>query len=510
MAKKSKSKEEIENIRKLADVNEAYLVGLLWNNPTENYSLYGNKLESSDFLHRQWGFYFGLGKKLYEKGLKKFDDISVNATVEEFGIRDLFDEYGGVETMYDLTNIVKENPINVESYFGFALKNKIIMNLVSLIGVKVIQDDGKYSYKEMSALEIAKYWQDRMNALAVDSTVSYDEENLYLPVDDFIDNLREQAGNIIPYHSSHILNRVVRGIPRGEVTMIGGFGNSGKSSFVVDKVLMAFLKDVDKTLIVLNEEGADKLRIKLLLSLINHEMRDRDNPVSFPRWKFNDIEKITAEENEILVKAFEKLSELMDGDEAKIKVVFMEQYTIRDLKNIVALHANRGYVNLIIDTHKVPDGYSTSSRWEAIVEATKEIYKFTRPESGGFNLRTVLTIQLADSHINDRFLGFDSIGEGKAMKNEASVLLMFRPLFTDEYDKLKPVRWVKSDLSPDKKYLKEPIELDKEKTYYVMFMPKNRFGGNTDSGQDCILLEPNFDFNSFREIGEVKIPRNYA
>ena len=308
-------------------------------------------------------------------------------------------------------------------------------------------------------------------------------------------------------------------IPKGTIfekdvfitqSIIGGFGNSGKSSFMVDKILMSCIHDVDKTLVVLNEEGADKLREKLLLSLINHEMRTtKGAKETFARWKFNKVDELTDSDIDLIKRTFAKWNELAEGDDAHIKVVFMEQYRIADLRNIVALHANRGYVNLIIDTHKVPDAYTQSARWEAIVEGTKEIYKMTRKESGGFNLRTVLTVQLADSHIGDRFLGYDAIGEGKAMKNEASVLLMYRPLFADEYDKIEPKRMVKSDLSGGK-WVQENVILDKNKTYYVMFIPKNRFGGNTDSGQDCILYEPNFDFNSFREVGTVKIDRNYA
>lgn len=314
---------------------------------------------------------------------------------------------------------------------------------------------------------------------------------------------------MMPYYNSKILNKVCQGIPRGEVTMIGGFGNSGKSSFMVDKVLMSCINDVDKTLVVLNEEGADKIREKIFLSLVNHVMRTEGEKMSFPRWKFHKVSEMTDDERDLIHRTFARWKELIDGEEAKIKIVFMEQYKIEDLRNIVALHANRGYVNLIIDTHKVPDQYTSSARWEAIVEATKEIYKFTRKEGGGFYLRTILTIQLADSHIGDRFLGYDAIGEGKAMKNEASVLLMYRPLFADEYDKLEVKKYVPSDLSPTG-YVQEKIPLNKAKTYYVLFIPKNRFGGNTDSGQDCILIEPNFEFNSFREVGEVKIERNYA
>lgn len=509
MTKESKGMTEVKSIKRLADVNESYLVGLMWANPTESYSLFGHKIESVDFIHKQWGFYFGLGLKLYKKGLEKYDDISVNTVVEEFGVRELFNEYGGLETMYDLINIVKSNPMNIEAYYDNVLKNKVIMSLMEFLGDKVILDTRGYSYKDMSAIQISSFWQDKLNQIAVNSVSNYEDENMYIDPDKFIQNLEEESGNMLPYYSSGILGNVVQGIPRGEVTMIGGFGNSGKTSFVVDKVLMSCVHDTDKTLIILNEESADKLREKLFLSLVNHEMRKEDKNIHFARWKFHRVEEMTEEDRELIRRTFKKWNDLTGGDEAHIKIVFMEQYRIDDLRNIIALHANRGYVNLIIDTHKVPDGYSQSARWEAVVEATKEIYKLTRKESGGFNLRTVLTIQLADSHIGDRFLGYDAIGEGKAMKNEASVLLMYRPLFADEYDKLEPKRMYRSDLNP-KDWITEIVELDKTKTYYVLFIPKNRYGGNTDSGQDCILYEPNFDFNSFREVGTVKIERNYA
>ncbi len=167
--KKLNPKDEVEAIRSLADVNESYLVGLMWANPIENYSLYGEKMESKDFLHKQWGFYFGLGKKLYQKGLKVFDDISVNATVMEFGTKDLFDKFGGLETMYELISIVKENDENVDAYFESLLKNKVIMALMEFLGNNVIHTTKTYNYKEMTATQISSYWQDKMNQIAVSS-----------------------------------------------------------------------------------------------------------------------------------------------------------------------------------------------------------------------------------------------------------------------------------------------------------------------------------------------------
>lgn len=501
---------EIESIKRLAGTNESYLVGLLWNSPFETYSGYSTKISVEDFLHPEWAFYFSLGLRLYKKGIKKFDDISVNATVEELGVRESFDKYGGYSVIVQLMNIVEDNTQNIEYYYDALLKNKVIMALIGLIGGKVLLKTDLYDYRELNAREISQYWQVQMNKIALDGVSSFDSENLYVKGSDFLKNLEKKADGVLRFANSHLLNSVVQGMPRGEVTMIGGFGNSGKSSFMTDKVLMSCIDDVDRTLVILNEEGADKLREKIFLSLVNHKMNKfgEEKRRNFDRKKLNRVSELNDEDRQLIFDTFEKLKELMDGDEAHIKIIFMEQYRIEDLKNIIAFHANLGYVNLIIDTHKVPDNYKSSSRWEAIVEATKEIYKLTRPESGGFNLRTLLTIQLADNHIKDKFLGYDSIGEGKAMKNEASILMMYRPIFDDEYDKLEPYRYVSSPLNKGG-YVKETYELDRDKTYYVMFIPKNRFGANTDGGQDAILYEARFLYNSFVEVGYVSIAREY-
>lgn len=509
--KLTKIDKEIKEIEEKADISEAYFVGLLWDNPLEEYSTYSSKTKSTDFLMKSWGFFFELGNILFKKGLKEFDDISVNITVKEIGMTNEFKEYGGIDKINELVEIVKGLGENAETYYESLVKNKVIVGLIDVVGNKVLLKRGKYDYKKMTASELSGFWLDKLSQIALDGISTYDSENLYIEANEFIDTLSERDGDMIKFSNSKYLNMITNGIPRGEVTMIGGFGNSGKSSFMTDKVLLSFLKSEDKTLVVLNEEPANKLREKLFLTLVNHEMNNFNDKTrrSFPRWKLNKIDTIDDDEKQLIYDTFDKWKELTEGDDAHIKIIYMEQYRIEDLKNIVTLYANRGYVNLIIDTHKVPDNYTASSRWEAIVEATKEIYKLSRSEGNGFNLRTVLTVQLADAHVRDKFLGFDAIGEGKAMKNEASIFLMYRPLFTDEIDKLEPYTFKKGLREKSGKATKVSVKLDPEKTYYVMFIPKNRFGSNTDNGQDCILYEARFDYNSFVEVGYVKIPRTY-
>src|SRR5690606_15952494 len=181
-----------------------------------------------------------------------------------------------------------------------------------------------------------------------------------------------------------------------------------------------------------------------------------------------------------------------------------------DLEKIVRFWSNRGYYNLLIDTHKVSDDSKHAKRWESFVEDAKTIYRFTRKNAGGLNLRTVLSRRLADSAMKKRFLTFDALSEGRAAKNEMATVMMFRTVFSDEFSDgkkaLKCYRLRKSDFTG--KYEKDYFDLDDEKTYYLLFTPKNRTGANTDNGQPVLILEADFNFNHFKEVGWVNVPKD--
>jgi hypothetical protein len=174
--------------------------------------------------------------------------------------------------------------------------------------------------------------------------------------------------------------------------------------------------------------------------------------------------KLQEEDKVKIRKAIKKLHELIDEEEGLIKVVFMEKYVIKDLEKIVRFWANRGYVNLVIDTHKVSDESKHEARWQTFVEDMKVIYRLTRKNAGGMNLRTVVTFQLADSAIKNRYLDFEAIGEGKASKNEASVMYMFRSAWSDEYEDGKEALECYRTLS------KTMAEFHEEKTYPMVYL----------------------------------------
>lgn len=519
MADKKVAQEEKEakRISEQAMINENYFDGLLWSNPTVYYADYSNTIEAEHLIHGVWRFFYDLGRRMYNDGVKKFDPITIQMKVKEYNVEKEFDKYGGLDTMEDSISLVKANSENIAYYAEKIEKNYIIRQLYDTFGSKVFKKQGKYDYTKLSKEQLVTYWQDKVNKISLTTTTGYEVENLIIDAEEFIRSIEEDAENMLPFHKSNMMNSITQGIAQGHVMMIGAFGNSGKSSMIADKIVMSYIANNEKAIVVLNEESANSFRQKIVLSILNHEVAGAKG---FNR-KHMTNGQLEESDKEQIRMAFAKMRELTEGEDAIIKIIFMSKYDMDDLERLVRYHANRGYHNLLIDTHKVSDNSRQDQRWATFVEDMKKIYRFTRKEAGGCNLRTVVTFQLADSHIRDRFLTADAMAEGKASKNEASVVMMFRPMFSDEYDgekrALKCHRWRKKTedemmLNPKdkKKFAKEEITLEKGKVYYLLFTPKNRFGNNTDNGQEVLVLEPNFNFNSFNEIGWTYVDKDFS
>lgn len=497
-------KREAEKINKSAEINEAYFIGLLWSSPFDTYSAYADTMSEDEFVHPIWSFFFEVGKRMYKEGIKNFDDITVHTKIKEYNVMDTFEEYGKMRQIDDAVDIVKYNADNIEYYYETIKRNYTIRQLHLLFGDKVLLNNGNYKWQDMSREQLTNYWTDKMNKIGLSNVNNYEAENLYIEADEFIRKLKEESAEMLPFFNSYSMNSISQGVARGHVTMIGGYGNTGKSSMTAEKVVMSWIVNKEKGIVVLNEEDAQSFRQKMLLSILFHEFK-----TGFDRKKMVNG-KLGSKEEDLIRKAFARMKELTDGENALIKLVFMEKYVIKDLEKIVRFWANRGYINLLIDTHKVSDDSKHDIRWEIFVEDMKTIYRFTRKNSSGLNLRTVVTFQLADSSIKNRYLSYDAIGEGKASKNEASVLMMFRPCWSDEYQggkKALDVYKMKKNVKGE--YEKEYFQLDKEKTYYLLFTPKNRFGLNTDGGCPVLVMEAQLNFNHFKEVGWTFVAKDH-
>ncbi|UUV46567.1 replicative DNA helicase [Bacillus phage vB_BanS-Thrax3] len=497
---------ELKKINGNAKINEAYFVGLLWADPFNHFAEYSDTVSQDEFVHDVWGFYFELGRLMYKESIRKFDRITVATKVKEYNLIEEFEEFGGMDTIEDAIEIVKDNPDNIDYYYETVKKNYVIKQLYLLFGNKVLIKKGKYDFEKMTSEQLGAYWDDKMNIIRLNNVNRYEAENLYIDPKEFMKKLREESAEMLPFYKSKILNSITQGVARGHVNMFGGFGGTGKSSITAEKVIMSCIANGEKAIVVLNEEDAQAFRQKIMLTLLWHEFGEH-----FDRKRFISG-NLRPEDEEKITKAFNRMNELMDGDEALIKVVFMEKYVIKDLEKIVRFWANRGYINLIIDTHKVSDESQFEQRWQTFVEDMKVIYRLTRKNAGGLNLRTWVTFQLADSAIRNRYLDFEAIGEGKASKNEASVVMMFRKAWSDEYagGKNELTCYQLKRIGDTDEFEKVFFTLQEGKQYYLLFVPKNRFGQANDTGLPVIVIEPYFQSNTFREIGRTFVANDNA
>ncbi len=479
------------------NISEAYLVGILWNNPSL-YALYSDEqLNRQTFLNDVWGFYFKLGKSMYEHEILIFDDITTAKYVKDLEIESKFKEHGGFLTIDEIMEETSDKEKNIDAYYNEVKKYEVIVNLIKLFGSKVLQEDGKYNYKKLSGEQIFAYWQDKVNKITLRNDFKHEVHYLLDGLDEYIEDLTNNPNIGMPFYKSEELTGITNGWTDSDVFMFGSFGNTGKTSFVFSKVIMSCIAQKQKLLVIANEEGINKFKELLFvtgLSAVNLDM---------PRKKIQQG-RFSSEDLKKLEKVKTWVNDITGGQNRLIAFVYMDNYIINNVEKIVRFYYNRGYDKLIIDTHKVSDDIGNTQRWAAFVDATKHIYRLTRKEGGGLGLKTWLNFQLADAYRARRYLDFDCMAEGKAAKNEASVVWMTRILLQDEYNgeknALKVYNIVENPLDA-KGYSKTEMTLSPDKNYHLLFTPKNRNGQNTDTGQPVLVLETDFNKNTWKEVG---------
>jgi hypothetical protein len=504
-----------EIIKRLAEeviISEACLTGVFWNNP-ELYSFYPEeKINRSNYLNEGWGFFFGLGRYMQEKGVVKFDDISVTRFINELNAKERYDYYGGFEAIKEVMSEVRGKAENLDSFYDDMKKYNLLTNLTELIGSKVLDNNGKYNYMKMSKDQIFTYWNDKIIKLGMDGDSRYDEHQLLEGLEDALVEWDTNPAVGLEFYRSKAMTKICTGWDYGHVYMYGGFGGSGKSSFTFAKVIMSCLEKKEKLLVIANEQSVEEWKKMLITTALGQLGKE----YYVNRQRINEG-NYTEEEKRRYKAAIEWVRTLTEGTEKLITFVFMENYVMDNVKNLVRYYANRGIRRVIIDTGKPSEGDSSMARWERFTEDMKEIYKLARPNGGGLNLAIWVTIQLADSALNHRFLDYYALGDSKKIKNEASVLFLGRHIFDDEFSggknelKVTYTRYEPENPLAHNSFVTVNVKLERGRTYYLLFTGKNRRGMDNRTGQKVLVFQVDFNTNTWYEIGTTYVfdDKNY-
>lgn len=489
---------------------EAYICGILFNEPSLYDSYRENKLSINHIGNPIWKFYLGLGRHLHQKGIEVLDDISVSEAVNELKLQSKFESYGGYQTINELMQETKEKTDNFSGYYEGVKKYSMLRELYALLGTKVLKPSGKYDYKKLSMEQIQAYWDDKYETIKMNNSVetAYKEDDLLAELDEIVKELDEEPDVGLDYYKSKLLTEYTVGDALGTLTIISAFSGAGKSSFVTEKKVMQNLISHEKLGLIVNEMNK-KAYIKMLLPTVMGgelygKFKDEFKTTKFNRKNLNRG-NFTEEEKAKLNHAVEWIKKTVAGKNDLIKFITMEDYTMDAVEGLVRKWSKRGYNRWIVDTAKPSEGGTKDSRWEQFVDDFDRLYKLCRPQdAGGLGVAITAMVQSADDKIKERWLSYDCIADGKKIKNVADITMHLRRAWVDEYDgeakEITVERWIPAQDSFNGKPEKISRTLEHGKTYYYLFVSKNRRGGTSDS-DGVIVYEVNFNSNRWKEVG---------
>jgi replicative DNA helicase len=500
---------------------EAILIGILWNNP-DFYGSYSEEvLNKKTMGNAIWAFFLGLGRYLYDKGISVFDDISVHSAVAELKLEDKFEKYGGYAVVEELMNETKEMSQNFEAYYDEVKKYALLREYYKLFGEKVLKVDGKYNYKEMTRNQISMYWNDKLSNIDIEhndtSIVAY---NLLADLDEFIERLDINPDIGMPFYRAKKFTEIMSGWALGTVYILSAFSGNGKSSFVVEKVVLSCILENEKLLIIANEMDIEQYKKLLIITAMgSYELYEKYKE-HFEKPSFNrkNINKgnFTEEEKEKLKMAVKWLKEVSNGKDSLVKFVPLEDYTMDNVEKVVRKYARRGYKRIIVDTAKPSEKGKNDTRWEQFVEDFDRLYKLARKDGGGLNLAIFATVQSSDDFVGKYWLNERCLAESKKIKNVVDFVAHMRPVFPQEYSggnkELKVINYIPrsedlfnqdevEEIDGQSDYVKQIKKLEHGKVYYLMFVSKNRRGQSNLTGLNVLVFQVDFNNNRWIEVG---------
>lgn len=483
-------------------VHESLFIGYLWKNPSLYSKYKSHTISKITFTKDIWYFYYYIGQEMYDSGMRAFEDTSVYSYLtskpketNKKSLFEIYDRFGGYETIQELLNEIDPETGNEEYHFSEVQKYESLRNLqddgfIDITNAELINKLTNMTLKQLKTFVDLKVKESFSQINAGEVEISYLGDNLKETIEEA--KRGEQSG--IYLFESPRLNRKINGQKLGNLNYLILPSGVGKSSILTEKAVLSLYENDEKGIIFANEEGIKRWRLRLLVTVASRILKKPVARDVVNRGFGDDIESILNEAREWIEK------------HRKENVVFvnLKKYRIQDVISNIELYRPKGYKHVYFDTFK-PDLSQQIERWLAFSNSAQQLYDTIKDDA--YNCHCLATVQLKIGK-EYRYIDLDCIGKSVEISEVAAVVMAGRLMFDDEYkedghkNKLKPYNWEKDEF--DGKWKKKPYELDPDKKYLIIFLPKNREG----SEDEQIIFEVNYDFNIWRECAYVQVPNN--
>ena len=469
---------------------EANIVSIYYKKPD---LMYDFELKLEDFTENTWRVYWQIAYDIVIKEHKPvLDDVTIGLYLEKHSkLRQKYDDYGGYETIEKATEYVKTE--NLGGYIAELNKwNTVLMMLKNKFPVY----DRLSEFADMSLDDIYVEYEAILNHIFINADEDIQSYSIEEGIDDLIDELNEGLAVGLPYYEMPLLNKETGGQLTGNITLVGGLSNMGKTTLVRSMCIPASIKNGEKLVIIINEEGRKKWQREMLVWVSN-------NIYKFDLQKFVVRDgKYSAEVMDMLRKCANWIKE--KASDNTVTIIPFNKYRTEKAIKVIKKYASLGVKYFILDTYKADSGSRSDKMWLEMQQSMVDIYDTVKTD-GGKDVHIVVTFQLAKSSARQRFYSQDNIGQAKNIVDVASTCLMIRDVFEDEYTGEKNALKVYK-LEGKNGKSKIPVNLDHDKHYQLIFIVKNREGA---ANNYQIVIEHDMSRNLLKEVGFTSVPVDF-
>lgn len=469
---------------------EANIVSIYYKKPD---LMYDFELKLEDFTENTWRVYWQIAYDIVIKEHKPvLDDVTIGLYLEKHSkLRQKYDDYGGYETIEKATEYVKTE--NLGGYIAELNKwNTVLMMLKNKFPVY----DRLSEFADMSVDDIYVEYEAILNHIFINADEDIQSYSIEDDIDELIDELNEGLAVGLPYYEMPLINKETGGQLTGNITLVGGLSNMGKTTLVRSMCIPASIKNGEKLVIMVNEEGRKKWQREMLVWVANNIYRFDLQKFVVRDGKYSD------EVMDMLRKCANWIKE--KASDNTVTIIPFNKYRTEKAIKVIKKYASLGVKYFILDTYKADSGSRSDKMWLEMQQSMVDIYDTVKTD-GGKDVHIVITFQLAKSSARQRFYSQDNIGQAKNIVDVASTCLMIRDVFEDEYTGEKNALKVYK-LEGKNGKSKIPVNLDHNKHYQLIFIVKNREGA---ANNYQIVIEHDMSRNLLKEIGFTSVPVDF-
>lgn len=488
LTKKAKEIPVSEQIDEYLKNSEANIVACLYSEP-EYFNTY-DKLEE-EIYNNVWRVLYVIGREMVTtEGKTSLDEISVGFYLEKHPkLKEVYLDFGGYSVVNTLIKLAKIE--NLEGYIEEHQKYSAIKKCFNR-NIRCTPEEFN-RFKDMKAEDVYAYFETIINNIFVNVDSKIKTYNLLDDLDETIAVADEGREVGLPVNSP-LLNDYIGGNSVGNITLLGANSGIGKTTMTILLLLDSIIKHNEKMVIMINEQDERKWRQELLSYYANTKFGGKFQK---KRWREGHF---TEEEKGWLAQASNYLKEIKERK--NLIIIPFEKYKTSTVVKLIRKYKGLGVNYFILDTFKADADSNNDIRWQQMSDAMVEIYDTIKPASK--NVHIWVTLQLTKGSFSKRYLTQENIGQSKNVVDVASTTIYMRRVMQDEMsdgrNKLAVYR-----LEGKNNNTKIPVELSKDKNYFILFIDKNRFG----QGNIQIVVEYDFSLNKYKEIGITSVPEDF-